>query len=600
MNDAIDPSAQARATGIGTEYVDNSGGAGRFLPQRILVIAQGQTGVTYSTTKFQVTGGPKQVGQTAGYISPAYGIVRELYPKNGGGVGSIPVEVCLLADGTTAATGDITPSASTVSKNTTCYVVIGGVKHKRFVIPKTTSVAATDISDWLESLRQSIENTLERLVTVAHEYGTPTSAAGGSNTGDGTMTQNAVAGAPKAGTFTLTCTAAATDAGTFSVVDPDGFTVGTVTVGGGSTEVAGLDITIADGSADFVVGDTFTIEVPSSKLNVTSGWKGSSANDLTIQMVCDYEDDITWAFTQPTGGAANPTVDAALAQVGSTRTTLVINALEIADTTALDAYQSWVGDPENRSGRWAPAVRKPAFVFTGNNAVTVDAATTVTSTRTTDLANVQINVPGSPNMPFAIAGAAGAKVASLANANPAHDYESIELPTITPGTDAQEWNADPEQANSRELAVQRGSSTVEFRDGVVRLVDVITMYAPTGEDPPPYRDVVDIVKLQNVLYRADLEFDSDRWKGKILISDSTPTRNPDARKPSSVHNAWNGIIDGLALDAIITNPAAAKKGKTVTITGPKRFDLDAPLQLSGNTNQRAIKVFWGFDFGASS
>jgi len=85
--------------------------------------------------------------------------------------------------------------------------------------------------------------------------------ADGGNTGDGVAGAVTLGGKAKLGTYTLTCTAAAADAGTFKVVDPDGYKIDadlTVAVAYTSDHV---NLTIADGAADFIVGDIFTIAI---------------------------------------------------------------------------------------------------------------------------------------------------------------------------------------------------------------------------------------------------------------------------------------------------------------------------------------------------
>ena len=51
----VDVSAVARVLGITTEFKDLRGGNARFLPQRIAVFAQGSSGLSYSTEKWQAT-----------------------------------------------------------------------------------------------------------------------------------------------------------------------------------------------------------------------------------------------------------------------------------------------------------------------------------------------------------------------------------------------------------------------------------------------------------------------------------------------------------------------------------------------------------------
>lgn len=80
------------------------------------------------------------------------------------------------------------------------------------------------------------------------------------NGGDGTVT--GVAGGPdaKIGTYTLECAAEAENGGTFRVTSPDGDALPDAAVGTAYVN-SQLHFTINDGSADFDVGDVFTIEI---------------------------------------------------------------------------------------------------------------------------------------------------------------------------------------------------------------------------------------------------------------------------------------------------------------------------------------------------
>lgn len=83
----------------------------------------------------------------------------------------------------------------------------------------------------------------------------------GANTGNGAVTVGAIGRAAKTGTYKLVCVVAAANAGTFNFYAPDGTLVRQITVGGGATASDHLIITIADGSTDFVAGDSFSITV---------------------------------------------------------------------------------------------------------------------------------------------------------------------------------------------------------------------------------------------------------------------------------------------------------------------------------------------------
>tara|TARA_R110000772_G_scaffold268728_1_gene398242 strand:+ start:9575 stop:11089 length:1515 start_codon:yes stop_codon:yes gene_type:complete len=499
ISSAVDASAVARVVGIKTAFKDLRGGGILFLPQRIAVVGQGNTSAVYDTTKRQVTSAT-EAASLYGYGSPIHLAVRQLFPTNGDGVGTIPVTVYPLEDDGSgvAAAGDITPSG--VSSGTASFRVrVNEIDSEDFVVSDGDSVA-----DIITAMTAAINAVLEMPVI-------------------------------------------ATDA-----------TPGT------STEVG-----------------------------LTAKWKGTSGNDLTVEVIATSEDTtgVSYAITQPTGGLVNPDVDTALSQVGNVWETMVLNCLDIADTTALDAYQTF-GD-----GRWGALVRKPLVVFTGSTATTVTAATTVSDARKTDRVNSQLVAPGSDELPLVVAARQLARIAKVANNNPPQDYGSQAATGLEPGADGDQWTyAD------RDSAVKKGSSTVEVKDGVVNISDVVTFYHPSGDPIPAYRYVVDIVKLQNIIFNLDLIFAVPEWDGAPLIPDDQPTVNRSAKKPKAAVAAVCAMLDSLGLNAIISAPETAKENTFAAINeqNPKRLDVATTVQLSGNTNIISVDLNFGFYFGQAT
>jgi hypothetical protein len=174
------------------------------------------------------------------------------------------------------------------------------------------------------------------------------------------------------------------------------------------------------------------------------------------------------------------------------------------------------------------------------------------------------------------------------------DYGGTALAGIIPGTDAQQWTY-----AQRDSAVKAGSSTVEVRDSQVVLSDIVTCFHPTGVTAPLYRYVCDIVKIMQVIFNTSLIFKSAAWEGAPLIPDDQPTNNPAAKQPKAAVAAMCSMIDSLALDAVLSNPAAAKKATVAGInsTNPKRLDVATTVQISGNSNVISIDLNFGFYFG---
>lgn len=329
-------------------------------------------------------------------------------------------------------------------------------------------------------------------------------------------------------------------------------------------------------------------EISPTAVSLTAKWAGESGNDLYVEVVGSTTAGTSWAITQPTGGLVNPDVQPALDQIGDVWESMVLNCLDIADETALDAY-SMFGE-----GRWGALTRKPLVVFSGNTATTVNDATTVSDSRKTDRTNVQLVAPGSRNLPFAVAARQLARIARVANNNPPQDYGSQDATGLEPGPDGVQWTYP-----DRDQAVKKGSSTVEVKDGVVNISDVVTFFHPTGDPIPAYRYVCDIVKLQNIIFNLNLIFSTKQWDGAPLIPDDQPTINRTAKKPKMAVAAVCAMIDSLGLNAIISDPEAAKEATQAAINeqNPKRLDVTTTVQLSGNTNIISADLNFGFYFG---
>lgn len=92
----------------------------------------------------------------------------------------------------------------------------------------------------------------------------------GTVTPDGGNTGNGIAGTATAGLktevgiYTLTCVATATNAGTFEIATPEGKQLAADLTVAAAYVSEHINLTIADGSTDFSVGDIFTVAISGS------------------------------------------------------------------------------------------------------------------------------------------------------------------------------------------------------------------------------------------------------------------------------------------------------------------------------------------------
>jgi len=352
--------------------------------------------------------------------------------------------------------------------------------------------------------------------------------------------------------------------------------------------------TVADITLKITTAINAVLEMPviaadnTTEVTLTAKWAGLSSNLIVASAVTPEIGAATITIVQPTGGLINPSVQPALDQVGDVWETMFLNTLNSDDEIALGAF-SVFGE-----GRWGALTRKPMIAFMGYTGATVAGAISVSDTRKTDRTNVQLVAPGSDELPLVVAARQLARIAPVANNNPPRDYGSQSATGIAPGTDGQQWNY-----LQRDQAVKGGSSTIEVRDGVVTLSDVITFFHPTGDPIPAYRFVCDIVKLQNIIFNINLIFATPEWDGAPLIPDDQPTINRDAKKPKMAVAAVAALIDSLGLNAIISAPEVAKANTQAAINeqNPKRLDVTTTLQISGNSNIISVDLNFGFYFG---
>lgn len=361
---------------------------------------------------------------------------------------------------------------------------------------------------------------------------------------------------------------------------------------------------IAEARAAIANSINATLDSPASALvgvagvELTAKWKGDSSNQITLTIEGPTFGAPVFSIVGFTGGLLNPTVNGALSAMGNVWETMVLNCLDTKDHEALNAYQEW-GET-----RWGALVHKPLLVFTGDtSATTGEVLNNISSDEVTpngrplDRINVALTAPGSVNLDFVMAARELAYIVKTANENPPCDYGSLQVAGITPGPDADQW-----LFTERDMALKLGISTSEVRDGVIVLQDTVTMYHPEGEVDPGYRYVCDIVKLQNIIHNINLIFNVPDWDGAPLIPDDQPTTNPLAKRPKDAVTAICSKLDNLALEAIISDVDFSKTNTRAQINdqNPKRLDIVIPVALSGNTNQIAIDLEFGFFYGTST
>jgi phage tail sheath gpL-like len=327
--------------------------------------------------------------------------------------------------------------------------------------------------------------------------------------------------------------------------------------------------------------------IDEGSLPLTAKWTGDIGNSITIDIESDIP-GVVFDITDFADGSLDPNVSPALLKTGIVWETFILNTFSYKDVSRLDTYQSF------SEGRWGPLNKKPLMIAHGCTD-TLEIRTAITGLREYDAANFLVVSVGSRELPFVVA-AKGLinDIVTTANKNPAQNYKG-RLTGLHCG-------ADDVQENYTQLnaSIKAGASNNIKTGNVAELNDIVTFYHPAAEgNYPAKRYVVDLVKLQNIIYNVRLIMEQDSLKGAPLVSDNTVTTNPAAVSPKVVKTMFYNLADSLAKAAIIQEQDFTKKNMTVKINSenPKRLDVTFPVKLSGNVEVSSTDVYFGFYLG---
>jgi phage tail sheath gpL-like len=330
-----------------------------------------------------------------------------------------------------------------------------------------------------------------------------------------------------------------------------------------------------------------TVDTEDSTLPLTAKWSGDIGNYITIEIESSVP-GITFNIAAFSGGSLDPDITPALEKIGNVWETFILNGFSYTNTSRLDKYQLFVKD------RWGPLGKKPCMVAHGCTD-DLETRTAITDLRKDDYANFLIVSTGSRELPFVVA-AKGliSDIVTTANENPARNYKG-RLTGLHTG-------ADDKQENYSQLnaSIMKGSSNNIKTGNVAELNDIVTFYHPVEEGKyPAKRYVVDLVKLQNIIYNVRLVMEQDSLKGAPLVSDNTVTANPAAVCPKVIKTYFYNLADSLAKAAIIQEPDFTKRNMFVKIDSenPKRVNVVFPVKLSGNVEVSSTDIYFGFYVG---
>ena len=171
----VSKSAVSRVTGVEVTPKNFNTGNAAMLPQRLLIIGQGNDDVLYSTDKYECDGSAASVAERYGYGSPLHLAAKQLFPT-AGAMATFPVSIIAVKkgeNGFVAASGAVTVAGESATAAAACVLSVGGLDVQVAVAKGATAAqVAADIAAAVnaEQDRSVVASVEEATVTLTARW----------------------------------------------------------------------------------------------------------------------------------------------------------------------------------------------------------------------------------------------------------------------------------------------------------------------------------------------------------------------------------------------------------------------------------------------
>ena len=167
----VSASAVSRVTGVQVAPKNFNSGKAAMLPQRLLIIGQGNDDVLYSLDKYECDGSAESVAEKYGYGSPLHLAAKQLFPT-AGAMATFPVSIIPVKKGESGfsvASGSITVAGEKATSSAACVLSIGGLDVQIAIAKDATAAqVAADIASAVnaEQARAVVASVSDAVVTL--------------------------------------------------------------------------------------------------------------------------------------------------------------------------------------------------------------------------------------------------------------------------------------------------------------------------------------------------------------------------------------------------------------------------------------------------
>jgi phage tail sheath gpL-like len=339
-------------------------------------------------------------------------------------------------------------------------------------------------------------------------------------------------------------------------------------------------------------------DVDAGQVELTTKWKGLTAQDVNIAIDTDGQDvGITYSVSEDEVGSGVPTVTTSLDSFGSVWNTIVINGYGKIDAI-MDELETFNGFPSNElpTGRYSAITWKPFIAFTGST--DDDDSDGLDTARKNRCTIAFCPAPRSAGLQFEASANYALVFARNAQDNPHLDVNGRTLPDMPLGFDRESLVLFSNTYDNRDYLVKLGCSTATLTNGVYKIEDFVTTYAPDGESVPQFRYCRNLMLDFNVRYGYFL-LEQINVVDHVIVPDEDQVAASKIVKPKQ----WKSILTGYAKDlsnrALIVQPNFMTDSLLVGIstTNPDRLETFFRYKRSGIARISSTTAEAGFNFG---
>lgn len=370
-----------------------------------------------------------------------------------------------------------------------------------------------------------------------------------------------------AATGTLTFSGPATAAGLIRFLVAGQEVPVVVAVGDTAAQLATKFVTAANQNTMLIVTATAAAEV----VTLTARFKGETGNVIDVRhsyyeqtLGSSLPAGVGVAVSAMSGGTLNPSIAAALAEVGDEQFDTIVTG--VTDNANMTLLETWLAD------RFGPMVQKEGLAFCGFSG-TFSQTTTFGLARNSPYV-VAVATSKSPSPPWEWA----AQVAALdaGEPDPARPRQTLVLPTMLPPTNFSTWGR--EERNT--LLYDGMSTTKKTPGGQMQIERLVTMYRldAFGNPDTSYLDVETLRTIMYLRYSLRLRI-AQKYPRHKLANDGTLYGPGQAIvTPSVIRSEMLALFREWEYAGLVENFEQFKKDLIVErpSTDPNRIDAVIP------------------------